>query len=74
MSIVSNCIYSKTSNPLFESPTSSIATRGVGDRSDPWLHTASRVAAGVGLCQFEDWIADELSEGLLGDFSIYDTL
>ncbi|GAM37483.1 hypothetical protein TCE0_024r07439 [Talaromyces pinophilus] len=25
----------------------------------------------VGLCQFEDWIADELSEDLLGDFSIY---
>ncbi|KAF3390003.1 hypothetical protein DPV78_011518 [Talaromyces pinophilus] len=49
MSIVSNYSNSKISNPLFESPTFSIATRAVGDRSDPWLRTASRVAAGVGI-------------------------
>jgi hypothetical protein len=49
MNIVDNDLIFKTTHPSYKSSTSSIATRAVGDRSDPWLHTASRVAAGVGL-------------------------
>lgn len=51
MNIVDSCISinSNTGSTSYESSAIHLATRAVGDRSDPWLGTACRVTVAVGV-------------------------